>query len=311
MKLHNLSGFFLILLLLCGAGMSAAYMPPLKNFSEKAYNEALPLEQPSRNLWGRAEHALFTEGRKGVVVGADGVLYSAEEFTCPRGWQTNLERNFIYISSIRQQMQVQGIELRILLVPSKLRVYPQFTPPSCRQGLYEAGRIVTGDQVDLLKLSMASHAPAFMLTDTHWSPYGVTLAAEALAKLAPGLPKQTYELRLMGRGQHKGDLLRYLPGVTIIAEPILKREALATNASLLDDTVPSVVLVGTSYSANRIWTFEDMLRFKLQADVLNMADEGLGPFAVMEKYLNSDSWRETPPKLIIWEIPERYLVLSP
>lgn len=309
--LRNLSGLFFLLILFAGLGMSVKALPPLKSFTEKTYNEALLLQQPARNFWGRAEYQFFAQGRAGVVVGQAGVLFTSEEFTCPRGWQSNLERNLNYINTTRGLMKERGVELRVLLVPSKLRVYPQFIPPSCRQGLYELGRIVSGDQANLLKHAAASRQNFYMKTDTHWSPYAVTQAVDALAKQPPVLPKQAYELRLMGQGQHSGDLLRYLPGVAIAAEPIIRREAVAGNTSLLDDAPPPVVLVGTSYSASRVWTFEDMLRFKLQADVLNVADEGLGPFAVMQKYLNSSSWRETPPKLLIWEIPERYLVLSP
>jgi alginate O-acetyltransferase complex protein AlgJ len=43
------------------------------------------------------------------------------------------------------------------------------------------------------------------------------------------------------------------------------------------------------------------------ADVVNFAEEGHGPFAPMADYLDSDLAKNTPPKVVIWEFPVRYL----
>ena len=40
-----------------------------------------------------------------------------------------------------------------------------------------------------------------------------------------------------------------------------------------------------------------------------MADQGLGPLVVMDKYLENDAWKNSPPRLVIWEMPERYLLM--
>ena len=45
----------------------------------------------------------------------------------------------------------------------------------------------------------------------------------------------------------------------------------------------------------------------LGANVLNVADEGQGPIVPMVNYLKSKAFLETPPELIVWEIPERFL----
>lgn len=301
---RHISVLFFLLLLAAGALMSAIYMPPLQNFTEKTYNEALPVAAPSRNFWGAAEYALFGEGRKGVVVGKNGWLYTAEEFSCPRGWQTNLAQHLAYINEVRRQVAGKGVALRILVVPAKARVVEQFALPSCRQVLYQIARQASGDVADLAQQLGYMHA------DTHWSPAGARKAAEALAKQAPELPHMSFTSTPLPSQAYRGDLLRYLPGVAWPAEE-LERYSVSSATSLLDDATPPVVLVGTSYSAKPEWGFDDALRLALQADVLNKADEGQGPFAVMEKYLNSADWQSTPPKLLIWEIPERYLVLSP
>ena len=49
------------------------------------------------------------------------------------------------------------------------------------------------------------------------------------------------------------------------------------------------------------------MKENLKTDVLNAAEEGLGPFDTMKKYLDNEAFKSQPPELVIWEIPERYL----
>ncbi len=76
---------------------------------------------------------------------------------------------------------------------------------------------------------------------------------------------------------------------------------------LFGDAAIPVVLVGTSYSANAAFGFEAHLKVALQRDVLNLAEEGKGPFAPMKAFLDGDVLKNSPPKLVIWEMPIRYL----
>ena len=41
--------------------------------------------------------------------------------------------------------------------------------------------------------------------------------------------------------------------------------------------------------------------------VLNLAEEGKGPIAPMRAFLDSATLRDTPPEVVIWEFPIRYL----
>ena len=76
---------------------------------------------------------------------------------------------------------------------------------------------------------------------------------------------------------------------------------------LFGDSQIPIVLVGTSYSANVEWGFAEALKTALGSDVLNVAEEGLGPVAPMRAYLASDGFRDQPPTTVIWEFPIRYL----
>ena len=70
---------------------------------------------------------------------------------------------------------------------------------------------------------------------------------------------------------------------------------------------PAVVLVGTSYSANPLWNFTGALQEAFGEDVVSYATPAKGPFLPMLEYLDSADFQSAPPRLVIWEMPERYL----
>jgi alginate O-acetyltransferase complex protein AlgJ len=59
-----------------------------------------------------------------------------------------------------------------------------------------------------------------------------------------------------------------------------------------------------------LWNFEGALKEALGADVLNVANQGEGPVRPMQEYLVSETLQNTPPELVIWEIPERFINVS-
>jgi alginate O-acetyltransferase complex protein AlgJ len=75
---------------------------------------------------------------------------------------------------------------------------------------------------------------------------------------------------------------------------------------LLDDTPPPrITLVGTSFSRNG--QFDEALAAAFGQPVLNVARSGGGFAEAASAYFASAAFRDTPPSLIIWEIPERVL----
>ena len=71
-----------------------------------------------------------------------------------------------------------------------------------------------------------------------------------------------------------------------------------------------MALVGTSYSADERWNFAGALRQALGSDLVNFAEDGRGPLLPMLKFLQSDDFKNAPPRLVIWEFPERYLPIA-
>lgn len=300
---------------------------------EKNLNESLPVFEPSRNFWGKTEYDLFGEGRSGVVVGAQGWLFTDEEFSCLPKHQDNTKENLDYIHKVSKIFEEKSVKLYVAVIPAKARIYEDligdYKIPSCRQSLY--ADIITdlkGENIPVVSMVDAFKADQnkdslFLKTDTHWTTTGAKSAAGLIAA-AVDASLITHKNFISAEGkaaEHKGDLLRYLPGVQ---NDIIRPDTLAAfetqeekaegggaeqdaAASLFGEDVPPVTLVGTSYSANQAWHFQGFLQDALDADILNMADEGQGPFTVMEKYLEGDALKNSPPKVVIWEIPERYV----
>ena len=69
--------------------------------------------------------------------------------------------------------------------------------------------------------------------------------------------------------------------------------------------MPGIAVIGTSFSRNS--NFIPFLEAALGTRVVNVARDG-GEFAgAANAYFGSATFRDTPPKLVIWEIPERSL----
>lgn len=307
---------------------------------EKAFASQAPGYEQSRTGWGVADYMIFNEGRGGVVVGRDGWLFSGEEFSWPRDAEKNVRANLDYIRAIQKDLNDKNIALVVGLVPAKARIHDKklesHKPPARRQALYDVvirnlvdGGIIVVDLRDALK--SRDDADGFLRTDTHWSQAGAARAAAKIADNARVLAGQrNIDLPLLKGGitknpesvTHEGDLLRYIPlGPLKVLGPAPdhlatdKFEASAdqnadSGVGLFDDVAIPVTLVGTSYSADARWGFADFLKSEMKTDLLNAADPGQGPFATMKAYLNSEAFKTTPPKLIVWEVPERYFPIS-
>lgn len=79
----------------------------------------------------------------------------------------------------------------------------------------------------------------------------------------------------------------------------------AEGGGLLDEAVPEVVLLGSSYSVNA--NFHGSLQQALGAAVTSLAQAGGGFHGAAEAFFGGATFRETPPRLVIWEFPERVM----
>jgi alginate O-acetyltransferase complex protein AlgJ len=304
---------------------------------ESQYDEVFPAKTLGVNLWAAVDYLLFGEGRPGVIVGKDGWLYTDEEFKTYAGAETTVATHLALLPYIRDELTRQGTQLVVAVVPSKARIYPEFLgerqPAALHAGLY-ARTAEALHQADIAAPDLQRALTAckreqatFLRTDTHWTPSGARCAAEAVAAAAPRARAPAHaaparwHTRVESRQPHRGDLFKFLPldpyfsGLLPQPEEIeVRRTELATadaTPGLLDDTgVPQVVLIGTSYSADERWNLTGALQEALQEDVVNYAAQGKGPFVPMLDYLLRARDLPAAPRLVVWEIPERYLPIA-
>ncbi|WP_371156019.1 hypothetical protein [Jannaschia sp. 2305UL9-9] len=289
------------------------------------YRDTLPHKTPAIGLIGAARYVLLDEGRKGVVVGADGHLFTAEEFRPVD--DTLYQAATAQITAAADRLTDAGIRLVIAPLPAKVDVMrdhaPDATATEAAEALYHR---LLGDlrdlgipAVDTRPALIAQRAP-FLATDTHWTPAGARAVAAMIADsgmIDPGT--EAFAVERDAPRPMTGDLVSYVtsdtlaPRVGLRPETVTSWRAVAhaddSDLGLLDlfgDDGAGTDLVGTSYSANPSWSFAEALKLELGRDVVNHAEEGRGPFAPMTAYLDRLD-PMSPPQVVIWEIPVRYL----
>lgn len=302
----------------------------LSSTFEKHYDKGFVLKDFGTNAWAALEYCLFGEGRPGVVIGSNDWLFTAEEFD-PPGDSKLAADNWQLIRGVEAELKKRGIDLVVLLLPAKARLYPENLaeqkPVTLQQELYEVALKqmqqlgLEGPQL-LQPLREGKHQrEVFLRTDTHWTPFGAAVVATATADYLRAHRQWSngdldYQTQVLGTESHKGDLLSYLPldpyfeGLQPAAERLEKRqtEQVEEGADLFGSSAPEVALVGTSYSANPKWNFQGALREALHADLYNYAEDGHGPLVPMLRLLAKGEEETKGLRLVLWEVPERYLV---
>jgi alginate O-acetyltransferase complex protein AlgJ len=297
---------------------------------EAQYRNDLFFNDASRTLFGTVRYVAFHEGRHGVVVGNDGWLFTSEELERPDDYQSRIAAGFERIKEVKERLDQHGVTLTVALIPQKTDIYSDKLTAkeaaSIQSVDYEATRAriaalgVTAPDLREPLLAARRTAPIFLRTDTHWTPFGAQVAAMAIGEEAGIAADATKTLVETAAISVSGDLKKYLslgsfaesagyPIETVrpLAVPLYANLA---STDIFSDTQPSIVLVGTSYSANENWSFAESLKYAFGQDILNMAEQGKGPFLPMANYIETLQTSASPPQQVIWEIPLRYFVAT-
>lgn len=291
---------------------------------DSVYRQSLPHREPAIGMIGAMRYLALGEGRKGVVTGRDGWLFTAEEVRPP---PVSLDQPLDRIAEVRDRLEAAGTQLVIVPVPGKLDVQVAEGDAEAAKGIAQLyDRFLAGLRTrDVAVLDsrsalerQAATAPAFFRTDTHWTPGGARAVASALAGsgLVPrgGTP---FAITSVGVDRFTGDLVSFVTNDRLaplvglspeIAAPYTAEAETGAAADIFADAgAGATLLIGTSYSANPAWSFAEALKLALGQDVLNLAVEGQGPARPMLDYLASAGFRDAPPAVVIWEFPVRYL----
>lgn len=291
---------------------------------DNVYRQSLPHRDPAIGVIGAMRYLALGEGRKGVVAGRDGWLFTAEEMRpAPASLDLPLDR----IARVRDELAAKGARLVIVPVPGKLDVQVAEADPTLAEGiagLYDrflAGLDRRGIPVLDARTALreeASEGRAFFRTDTHWTPGGAKSVARELARSGLVDRGETpFAVASVGVDRFTGDLVSFVtddrmaPLVGLTQEIAAPYTAATQDDAALDIFAGSgagaTLLIGTSYSANPAWSFAEALKLALHRDVLNLAVEGQGPARPMLDYLAATEFSEAPPDVVIWEFPVRYL----
>lgn len=294
------------------------------------FNESLPWRKKFIETSSVARYATMRATEDQVRVGQDGWLYITQELRTQPDQIANWKARAEAVIALERGFKQLGIQLVVAVVPAKARIHPEHLPSGVRfeqqQNVYneftnkleQAGIIVSSLDKPLLA---ANSRELFYRTDTHWNQAGAKLAAQELARtirsLKLELPRTEYRTKTVRPEQSRpGDLLN-LMGLSDVSdawrppadhESALETKSIAAaNQGLLGAPVSQVVLVGSSYSLRG--NFKGFLQQALSSSVTNAAREGSGFAGSMTDFLENPSWKNQPPKIIVWEFAERFLSL--
>jgi alginate O-acetyltransferase complex protein AlgJ len=293
------------------------------------------LPQQAANLERGASWLLFHDAGPHVRSGCPGWLFLSKELQIDRHAQANADAKMAAVVSLQRRLKQQGIALLVAVVPDKSRIAADrlcgVTRPLALQA--RASQWVNALQqagvhaVNLAPALQPLGAAAYLRTDTHWNEAGARAASRVIAQqvLALGIhpePQTRFDAQTNQEVLRPGDLvhlagidwlpLRWQPQPELVAATAFaeRQDARAGSVDNLDDLLgdaqlPNISLIGTSFSRNS--NFVGFLQQALGSRIGNFAKDG-GEFSgSAREYFHNPAFRQTPPKLLIWEIPERDL----
>ena len=290
---------------------------------------ANPLETPLVTFDRVTSYMLTGDLGARVRRGCGNWLFLTDELVLNRDRLGNATKHIRMVEQVASYLKSRHIGLIVAPVPDKARVQSADLcgverPPAIagRLGDFETQLKSAGiGVVDLLApMKAAGGGERYYHTDTHWNERGAKIAADAIAaavKAAGLAPTQKAEFKVTHDDEHErvGDLIR-LAGLDNVPYPLRPRgdeeaptvieQSAAANVGLLDETPPpELAVLGTSFS--RRANFVPFLSLALGSPVENRAEDGGGVANAAITYFAKPEFQKTPPRAIVWEIPERMI----
>ena len=297
---------------------------------EKQLDKKLPARTTLIATANSLRYLLTRGGGDQVRVGSGGWLFLIDELKFENEAIAHLDARARLFSGAARGLDRQGVKLIVALVPDKARLYSSKLTggqyPAYNLSRYQDSLAALGRQdvsvVDLLTpLASASlQNQVYYSSDTHWNQTGAQISANAIAltvrNLGIELEKTTFVTAATGeKTERPGDLIRLmgLGDVPSALRPPSDTEIpMVTNQTSVDaavglfgDAAVPVALTGTSYSLRG--NFHGFLQQALSAKVLNSAKDGGGLLQATTAYLTDDAFKSAKPKILVWEVPERFL----
>ncbi len=297
---------------------------------EKQLDQKLPARTALIGVANSLRYLLTGSGGEQVRTGKDGWLFLTDELRFDAGGNAHLKARVELLGAAARGLDRQGVKLIVALVPDKARMYANKLPgrhypeynSSRYQDALDALRKQGVSAVDLQQplAQAAAQEQVYYRTDTHWNQAGAQIAAEAVARsvqqLGIALENTSFSsANSSAPVERSGDLIRLMgledmppalgPRPDMEAPVVTRQTSVDKAGGLFGDSVVPVVLTGTSYSLRG--NFHGFLQQALSAKVLNAARDGGGFLQATTAYLTDDAFRTAKPKVLIWEVPERFL----
>ena len=270
----------------------------------------------------------LTIGDLGAQVrrGCDDWLFLREELDVQPHPETTIARRAHMVGQVAKILATRGISLVVAVIPDKSRIETAHLcklrrPINLATRLERFNALASDHDVNVVNLNQVLsqlEGERYFRTDTHWNENGARAAADTLAQhlrdtgIAP--PSDSpIEIKAGTKRERVGDLIR-LAGLADVPLPlrpigdwVAESEVIQPNAvsdDLLGDmSGPSIVVVGSSYSRNA--NFIGFLSAALAAPIGSMAQDGAKFAGAATAYFANTAFKDIPPRVIIWEIPER------
>jgi len=240
--------------------------------------------------------------------------------TTPQGY-ANLQQ-------LRDTLKKKGVELLIVYIPARGIANARMLSSAERQGFdYELAKrnylaviermrslgILVPDLSPLLSGSGQEDKPLFFKRDHHWTPYGAEFTARLVVEemrkygALKSIPRKefiTHSAGLMNKVGSLNTAFQKICGYRYANQfvPRFITEQKDESTDLFGEAdAPEVVLAGTSFSTQQ-YNFDGFLKQYANVDVDNRSLSGGGFQGAMLQYLDSQDFRDKPPKILIWEI---------
>ncbi|MFZ6690445.1 alginate O-acetyltransferase AlgX-related protein [Undibacterium sp. SXout20W] len=293
-------------------------------------NEHFLWSKPFAKIQRAVDWNIARDTGAAVSVGCTDWFFLNDELNTFDGGSQNANARAYMVEQVAHLLKQRGVSLMVAVVPDKTRIEQEHLcgvhrPAAFAQRAEMWINTLRKNQVEVIDLREALESvktERYYRTDSHWNETGADAAALAIArrlqdlqladktdlKPAPGAIKTVTEER-------PGDLFRVsnLEGVPLWLRPPVEKVASSTVAPVAnksddlfgDGGLPSIALVGTSFSLRG--NFVPFMSQHLGVPVANLAKDGGDFDGAAMTYLQSKAFQQEPPKVVIWEVPERML----
>lgn len=311
------------LALLLGAAVAQAQEQPAPGMDAPQYSIERCCDLCSAAYDPAAYNTGFLESFLTLVQGHQGWLFRSKE-----DLRTHFGADADGYATLRQFVQTlerRGITLVMVVQPPRgLMQWAQLPP--IERSRYQADMARLSYRMYLQRLREAGAVvPAFeqlvndpqeefyFRRDHHWTPSGArraaALTAEAIRELPvfAELPRQQFKTERAGIMSKTGTLQRAARQICGFDFPDQYVDQFRTRSTgdggdlLGDSTAPQIALAGTSNS-DPAYNFPGFLQEALETEVLNVSIGGGGLDGALFDYMTSDEFRQSPPKVLIWEL---------